>query len=386
MELVLLFRSNKIKNVLLLLLSLTGLSLIPPVIHGTYDFSIVKTFINQFIYLIGILAFYPFLIINKKNPLQILINIFYLQSSIQILSFLSPKVRVFLNVFRDDYAISKGQLEYGNIRGLAISNTAFFGLGVAYGIIIILMLSNWNSLKPKSNVLKIFLFLGLLFGSFSAARSSSVSILIFAFVKILWTIKNKNELKLKVGTRKLKYKHIYMYLTFPLIIILSQIMLSKLIRNEGISNSISTFKKFAFQLYYNYNNYGKLSTSSTDKLFKEMYFPLEIKTMVLGDGRYTGVDGKYYMYTDAGIMRNILYGGFLMIIVLLVYQLAMFSWERKELRVQNISIVIFLITVHFKGEVLGFLIISQMIIFYLLIKDIYREKKHGINKCYYDSL
>lgn len=56
--------------------------------------------------------------------------------------------------------------------------------------------------------------------------------------------------------------------------------------------------------------YGQLSFgSSGDKLSKEMYFMPDESTFIWGDGRYTNNDESYYMRTDAGYMRIILYFG-----------------------------------------------------------------------------
>lgn len=50
--------------------------------------------------------------------------------------------------------------------------------------------------------------------------------------------------------------------------------------------------------------------SSGDTLIEDMYYlPKEDYTIFLGDGLYINSDGSYYGHTDAGIMRNILFGG-----------------------------------------------------------------------------
>lgn len=55
---------------------------------------------------------------------------------------------------------------------------------------------------------------------------------------------------------------------------------------------------------------GQLSFgSSGDKLVYGMYFWPDDTTFLLGDGRYSNSDGSYYMYTDAGFMRIVLYFG-----------------------------------------------------------------------------
>ena len=76
---------------------------------------------------------------------------------------------------------------------------------------------------------------------------------------------------------------------------------------------------------------GSFNNYSVDNM-KNMVFVPEIRTIVLGDGRFTQY-GHYYMNTDSGIVRNILFwglGG-----ALVSYGMTLFSfarlWKRNEL-------------------------------------------------------
>ena len=56
--------------------------------------------------------------------------------------------------------------------------------------------------------------------------------------------------------------------------------------------------------------YGQLNFGgSTNRLVYGMYFVPEVNTLLWGDGYYTNTDGTYYMHTDVGIMRSVLYYG-----------------------------------------------------------------------------
>ena len=109
-----------------------------------------------------------------------------------------------------------------------------------------------------------------------------------------------------------------------------------------------------------------------------MYFPVEEKTFLIGDGKYTNEDGSYYMYTDAGYMRNILYFGILGFIFLFLYQISFFIWDYKNLFI-NFIILIYILIMHVKGDVLAFSIILQNM---LLINFIYSygKKKETVDK------
>ena len=76
---------------------------------------------------------------------------------------------------------------------------------------------------------------------------------------------------------------------------------------------LSPLESFINGLHVGQLNFG----GSADKLIYQMYFPIDDRTLLFGDGRYTNLDNSYYMHTDAGFMRILLYGGIPM--MLLVY-------------------------------------------------------------------
>ena len=53
---------------------------------------------------------------------------------------------------------------------------------------------------------------------------------------------------------------------------------------------------------------------SADILIERMYFPIDDETLMYGDGKYTTTEG-YYMHTDAGFMRILLFGGIPMMVL-----------------------------------------------------------------------
>lgn len=62
--------------------------------------------------------------------------------------------------------------------------------------------------------------------------------------------------------------------------------------------------------------------SSGDKLAYDMYFMPGVDTLLFGDGQYLNDDGSYYMHTDTGYMRGMLYFG--VIGLLLLYGIYVF--------------------------------------------------------------
>ena len=62
-------------------------------------------------------------------------------------------------------------------------------------------------------------------------------------------------------------------------------------------------------MFFNFFENGSIGTSSSEVL-QTMYFQVSEKTFFLGDGYWINPNGfGYYMGTDAGYMRHILYYG-----------------------------------------------------------------------------
>lgn len=366
------------KSVLKILISLIGiisLSALVPIIHSTYDFSIIKTLLNQFIFLISVILIYP-LIKNKGIKVyQILIDIFIIQACIQLISFLSPSFRESTNFFRSENTIHLGQLGYGYIRGLSLSGTSFFGLGVCYGIIFILYLFYWKKLNIKYNFIKVLVFILLLFGGLSAARTSMVSIPIILGILFLKNVKSIENKKI-ILTRQFKVRNlVYSFFMFSIAYIIFIISYFSDFFKRINLEAIEIFSRFAFQFYYNFVEKGTWSTSSTDYLFNSMYFKIPNKTLLIGDGRYTNVDGSYYLNTDSGLMRLTLFFGVLGVIFFFLYQFIFFNWKNKKTLLLSVSIFLFLTICQIKGETVGFLIMSQVMIFLLFCEEISSNSK-----------
>ena len=96
--------------------------------------------------------------------------------------------------------------------------------------------------------------------------------------------------------------------------------------------------------------------SSGDKLAYDMYWLPGIDTLIFGDGRYTNVLGDYYMHTDAGYMRIVLYFGFIGALFVYALYVVLFLWERQVNKYDALSrymgeiVFIFLFLEEYKGD------------------------------------
>lgn len=87
------------------------------------------------------------------------------------------------------------------------------------------------------------------------------------------------------------------------------------------NDNIHDLLRFGFEPFFNYIEYGRITTDSTDMLLNMYVLPKEIKTWIIGDGyfenpyvidfNYLGVSSKhgFYMGTDVGYLRFIYYFG-----------------------------------------------------------------------------
>jgi glycosyltransferase involved in cell wall biosynthesis len=361
-------KNKKILYLFLFLLAIVIYSCLLTTILGTFDYSIIKTLINQFIALIiGILLYALFAEKGKqKEIIKCIIYAFVIQACIQVSSFIFPFFNDLLNNFKFSLVVEKGETIYKGTRGLALSGSNFFGLSAAYGLIYIMYFINWKQLFNNNLAKKLLCLVLLFFGGIFAGRTSLIG---FAIGFIYFFIVNRKQIKSRLKNFKFNLK-IFIYIFSSLIIFLLILYIIYLITPDTyitLFNKFNHLMKFTFEMFYNLFNGKGLFTTSTAKLFDKMYFPVELKTFIFGAGHYTNIDATYYLHTDAGFMRNILFFGIFGLILLTIYQIKIFDWSKKS-RLNNYIILLYILLLHIKGETLGFLIITQCI---LLLKILY---------------
>lgn len=350
----------------LIMVIIIGISI--PTFHGSYDFSLIKTLINQLICItIGIMLASFYIEKEKKNEIiRDIILVFVFQSLIQLICLICPDINELFNYFRSDNTILIMQ-KYSGIRGLSVSGSSFFGLAIGYGVVFILYFYKFIYDKNISKMMKILSLILLIFGGVSSGRTALLGLGLGILVYLFDNFKNINKRK-KI---KFKIKKIGLLYVILICILISTIYIfSSQSGNKNntndIKNKIEYFKNYSLEFVYNFLESGEITTTSTSKLFENMYFEISTRTFLIGDGYYTNADGSYYLRTDAGYMRNLLYGGIIWLIVLGVYQIMFFLW-RKELLSYNLAILLCILIFHIKGDVVGFSIMLQSIFILIYI-------------------
>ena len=106
----------------------------------------------------------------------------------------------------------------------------------------------------------------------------------------------------------------------------------------------------------------------------------ELPTLLIGDGKYTMPGGYYYMSTDVGFMRAILYFGIfgclLNYLLPLTFECAILRRSRgdKALRWTMLALTIVFVVLEMKGEAYHRMLLAVMPIYYLIQSE---EKPNG---------
>lgn len=347
--------------------AVVSVSLIAVMVHETYDLSFTMTMINQGLQIIiGIFLYADFCSNKKENEaVKYLIVAFVIQSIIQIVSFAFPTIYELLNVFRETSTVEIGESRYLGTRGLAIAGGGFFSLSSAYSVFFVLLAEYRTSFKKNKAITCLVLGV-LLFGALSAGRTTlvgvSAAIGVLLLDKFDWLFK-LNHIK-RFSLKNKISKKTFVVWSFAICVLLTCVLVAlnfdvRYSLSGEIKEKIGYFTRYAFELFYNLQNGYGFTTSSTDVL-SSMYFPISFKTFIVGDGWYTSETGGYYMSTDAGYMRNLLFFGIIGALVLLAYQLQFFKYKQSGKRKMVSVVLIFLLLVlHVKGDVIGFLQITQ---------------------------
>lgn len=283
---------------LAVLLGLILFSVIPLLINGTRDFSVIAMYVKSLILFIFGIGFYnAFYAIPSKQ--QRLVRDLQIGVAVQFVF----GVLALLGVsFLVDFLLSTNAILparfYGSEQEYRLYNitaTAFFQLSLFY----------------------LMLFHFLL--AYNAKHNSMPSILVFLMLCI-GLISGRTFLLLSVVSITLyfKWRYIPSLIAFLLVVLGLAFFMPK-----------NPYVAHALEPVINLLHGAGFASSSTDTLVKDHLFMPTLKQFISGDGMYmTGqLDvGRYYGNTDSGFLRQILYGG---VVYALVCFFVTFYFVRK---------------------------------------------------------
>ena len=108
---------------------------------------------------------------------------------------------------------------------------------------------------------------------------------------------------------------------------------------------------FTFQSAFMYMEKGSIMVSSLETL-SGMYFEIPMSTFLIGDAQYIVNNGRYYMNTDVGYMRVILYMGILGVVSLIYMEYELIKIKYNQNRILKKFLLILILILNFKGETL----------------------------------
>ena len=365
-------RYLKKKNVFLLFLLWGILILLAPLIHGTMDFSYFGEFIT--IVTAGLYCLAICVRICKTEGedelsekfMRIFIYAMVLYVFSSIIAIVFPPYREFIlkTVSMSDYARGVIQVEKYRTRiGFAGLSVYSSGIKCALANLFVLFFA-FKSLRERKKIsFKIwFSYVLTILGEFLYSRTSLLlSIILFVvFVFLVLT-------KLGRVTLFLKFVLLGAFIVLFAILLIGQF--------EGDNASLA----WQLEVLVNMLN-GRGFNATSLNIMKRMAFVPSIPTLLFGDGRYAGVNGGYYMSTDLGYMRSILYYGlfgFLFVVILVVITLKTIPGIRKEPEYRMLAIMSFIAFVVFeiKGECMG---IFYPVIFTLMCCTSYSNEESHI--------
>lgn len=338
-------------------------------LHQAYEFTLIKAFAIQLL-MIGTTTFIlPILLEDDKGSkfqqaLILICYVFALQGLIILTGIVYPPFGEYMISMKPEewQAILRGPHDI-YFRGYALSGSPFFelpaGFGVAY-MAFFRILQDKDKAGLKTWVLYgIFFFLAL--GTVCTGRTAFVGL---GLALLMYVILSKNWIGLLLKTLKYGSMGAILFL-----VIYSFLLPSNL--KAIFTNDIFPF---AFEFAYNYEETGELSTNSSDVMIQNHYFWLPDEAFYQGYGIFELESGRYFMGTDAGYMRSILFGGLFFALCLLTYQslyffkpLSMARKQEGEEAYFDIALFLMLFIHLFFLEYKSFTIGSQQIMQVLLI-------------------
>ncbi|WP_158661045.1 hypothetical protein [Bacillus kwashiorkori] len=324
------------------------LSLIVPALYGTYDFSYNNVFLSIIRTLIKTLfLLIVFIKIHKNNDFVLFIKYFIYSCSLYVafslLMIIIPEFKSFwagiiydsaLNIqlsMQDKYITRYGLVGFSNFR-----ETFMCSLAAIFNVYIIV--KNINTHTKNGTMIWTLLILGL--GTSFYGRIGLVVYLISVGLLIFYLFFHKPRY-------------------FLLIVLSIAILLTVLISLKERNEMVNIWFNWSFDLFLNYFETGKLETGSSNTVFEKMIFMPDAMTFLFGDGYYSNPNGSgYYMSTDVGFMRPLLFYGFIPTMIaygityFLLFSILKVSLKRIDVAGIILSLLLFIQIVLFeiKGE------------------------------------
>ncbi|WP_210459243.1 hypothetical protein [Vibrio crassostreae] len=361
-------RFMKNKSLLLqcvLYFSLVVLIFVMGTFHLTYDYSKINVLYSQAFSFFGVILF-----ISKINNSQDVKDItrytfeiisiaFIAQCLFILIAFASNDFRVFISQFQANTR-TEGTIREG-VRALSFAGGQYFTLTVAFMVCNVVLGFYLAFYRKSSFVLFVIIQIFVSLTASTAGRTFFISVpfsfLIFFYYSYYYNNPN--------------VKSFFSNITLFFIVTFSSISLLSVLKIDNLDQYVN----FIFEFAINYLEYGTVETESTSVLSR-MYFDLSMDTILLGHGHYTNSDGSYYLHTDAGFMRNVLYYGlFGLLINYLIFSLKLVVIANNQKTLFSFVLFILLTIAHIKGEAIAHIIGVEVLLWTLFFVGLIEKNR-----------
>lgn len=278
-----------------------------------------------------------------------LVFIFVMQTLIALIVLFNSELRDTVVLFQrqGEFASIADQFS-GGIRGNFLSGPLFFGLSSIYALVILILFNEFVLGKVKFNIFfPVFLVLNV--GLVLAGRAGFIyiiGIVLFVFINF-----NKPV--------------VYIKLISVIMALLGLFAILNLF-SEDLGPLIHVYN-YAFEFVENYKSVGAIETSSTNELFEMYNLNLSFSDFIVGHGLYTNPDESYYMNTDVGYIRKLLYGGSVLLIYSVSFTLVILwpmlnSGKKNTMRLGFVFFILYTL-LEFKGEAMLNLVSFNTVVF-----------------------
>lgn len=221
------------------------------------------------------------------------------QVAIILSAFFIPSFHSFLLTLcggGDYYSEKLGALSA--FRGIGWTFAQYSDFAICQGIALLCLITVWSSRNPsrtKHKILRGIALTAMIISGILVARTFQL-IIFLAF--LLWA-----AILLRTKGSAVLLKNLAIGAVLLVVAVIAAVhMLSDYISEDTL--------EWAFEIYQNFGDTGKLESASTDELKDFWFLPENINTLLFGDGRYVGLHNHpTYAQSDVGYINSIYYWG-----------------------------------------------------------------------------
>ncbi|MDR0613536.1 MAG: hypothetical protein LBG45_08705 [Dysgonamonadaceae bacterium] len=366
------FFNRYVVTVMIGLLLLVWIVMFITVAHRAYDFFLLKIFGFQAIMLVAMIYAMPLLLEDDEEHAferasLLVCYAFAVQGFIYLLGFFIPPFGDFLISMKQETVRDTllSPTMHQAFRGYALAGTIFFELPAGIGVTWILLVrlltkedQTWiTGYKPY------LLFVLFFIESMFSGRTAFIGLLMAAVMGFLLIrhslariLKSVAFVAVFAGLLAVAYAYVPDE--------------QKMLLEEDIF-------PYAFEAWYTYEETGKVATRSSDALIHGHYYRLPDRTLLCGEGKFSKKGGGFYGDTDAGYMRNALFGGIPYILCLVIYQWLYFyrplTISGRLRRTKEgygdfmcfLTLFLYIFVLEYKGSALGIMNILEVLLFFI---------------------